>query len=174
MALLYLIVLRLVHVLASVCWSGGVLIFFLFIEPTSHALGPAGMAFIQHMVEKRGYSIFMGITSILTVASGALLFWEDASGDWLAWMGTGPGLVFTLGSAVGLVVFSLGMFWVKPRAERAVALAGEIQAGGGVPSAAQGEELGRIGRELSSLGRIEFLLMALSLAAMAVARYWLV
>jgi len=173
MELLYLVVLRLVHVLASFCWGGGMLIFFLFIEPTSHALGSSGMTFIQHMVEKRGYSTFMGITSILTVVSGALLFWEDASGNWLAWMETGPGLIFSLGSVLGLVVFSIGMFWVKPRAERAVALAGEIQAGGGVPGVAQGEELGRIGRELTSLGRIEFVLMALSLAAMAVARYWL-
>jgi len=31
----------------------------------------------------------------------------------------------------------------------------------------------RIGHELSSLGRVEFILIALSLALMAVARYWL-
>jgi len=131
------------------------------------------MTFIHHMVEKRGYSTFMGITSVLTVVSGALLFWESASGNWLAWMGTGPGMVFTLGSILGLIVFSMGMFMVKPRAERAVALTGEIQAGAGVPGVAQGEELARIGRELSSLGRVEFVLISLSLAAMAAARYWL-
>ena len=171
--LIYLIVLRIVHVVASVCWAGGAFIFFLFVEPTAKALAPTGMQFVQHMVVKRRYSMFMGISSTLTVLSGALLLLQFAGGQWLAWVQTGPGLGFTLGSVVGVVVYFIGMFGVKPRAERMAKIGQEIQAAGGPPTPAQGAELQKLDREMSKLGYADFVLVALSLALMATARYWL-
>ena len=173
MGLVYYLVLRLVHVVASVCWAGGAFIFFLFVEPTGKALAPSGMAFIQHMVGKRRFNDFMGISSMLTVISGALLFWESAGGGWLAWMGSGPGLMFTIGSVAGVIVFCVGMFMVKPRADRLVALGGDIVRGGGVPTPEQAAEMERIGDEMWRLGRIDFVLLAISLVFMAIARAWL-
>jgi len=173
MSLLYLLVLRLVHVVASVCWAGGSFIFFLFIEPTGKALAPTGMVFIQHMAGKGRFSIFMSISSVLTVLSGILLFWENASGQWWAWMGTGPGFLFSIGSVAGLIVFCIGMFWVRPRADRIAALGEEIQASGGPPTSSQEGELQRISHELSRLGLVDFVLLAISLGFMAIARYWL-
>jgi len=173
MFILYLVVLRLVHIIASVCWAGGAFIFFLFVEPTAKALAPMGMQFVQHMVAKRRYNEFMGITSILTVLSGALLLWQDASGQWLTWMKTGPGLGFMLGTITGAVVFFIGMFGIKPRAERLAKIGVEVQAAGGPPSPAQGAELQRLDKEMSSLGYVDFVLIAISLVFMATARYWL-
>lgn len=173
MELVYLMVLRMVHVVASVFWAGGSFIFFLFIEPTGKALAPSGMAFIQHMAGKGRFSVFMSVSSILTVLSGALLFWVNASGQWRAWMGTGPGLLFTIGSVAGLIVFCVGMFWVRPRADRIAVLGEEIQAGGGPPTSDQEGELQKISQELSRLGLVDFVLLAVSLGFMAVARYWL-
>ena len=40
MLVFYLLVLRFLHVIASVAWAGGAAIFFLFIEPTAKALAP--------------------------------------------------------------------------------------------------------------------------------------
>ena len=173
MGLLYLITIRLIHILASVCWAGGAFTLVLFIEPTGKDLGPAGMGFIQHMVAKKGFSTFMGIVSTLTVVTGILLVWENAAGNWLAWMTMGPGLVFTVGSIVGLIVYGIGMLMVKPRGDRLGELGKEVAAAGGAPTPAQEAELERLGRELSALGRLDFVLIALSLAMMAVARYWL-
>lgn len=169
----YLIVLRLVHIVASVCWAGGAFIFFLFVEPTAKALAPSGQQFVQHMIVKRRYSVFMGITSTLTVLSGALLFWQDANGQWLAWMSTGPGLGFTLGAVAGIAVYVVGTFGMKPRAERMGKLSAEIRAAGGAPTPAQAAELQKIDKEMSTLGYIDFVLVALALALMATARYWL-
>jgi uncharacterized membrane protein len=172
MFVVYLLILRLVHVIASVCWAGGAFVFFLFIEPTAKALAPTGPQFVQHMVTKRRYSIFMAISSTLTVLSGALLIWQYASGDWLSYVKSGPGLGFTLGAVAGAVVYLVGMFGVKPRAERMAKIGQEIQAAGGPPTPAQGAELKKLDREMSSLGLADFLLVALSLALMATARYW--
>ncbi len=173
MSIPYLIVLRFVHVVASVCWAGGGFIFFLFVEPTAKALAPTGMQFVQHMIAKRRFSIFMVISSTLTVLSGALLIWQFAGGNWSAYVNTGPGLGFTLGSVVGAVVYLIGMFGVNPRALRMEKISREIQAAGGPPTPAQGAELQKLDREMSRLGLADFVLVALSLGLMATARYWL-
>ena len=169
----YLLILRLIHVVASVCWVGGGFIFFLFVEPTAKALAPQGMQFVQHMTVKRRFSIFMVISSTLTVLSGALLVWQTASGRWLAWLQTGPGLGFALGSLVGVIVYFVGMFAVNPRAIRLAQIGEAIQLAGGPPTPQQGAELHKLDREMSTYSLIDFLLVALSLALMATARYWI-
>lgn len=173
MIVYYLFVLRLVHVISSVCWAGGAFIFFLFIEPTAKALAPNGMQFVEYMVTKRRFSIFMVISSTLTVLSGALLIWLSAGGQWSNYVNTGPGLGFTLGSIVGALVYLIGMFGVNPRAMKLARLGKEIQVAGGPPTPAQSVELQKLNREMSILDTADFLLVALSLALMATARYWL-
>ncbi|HZD57583.1 MAG TPA: hypothetical protein VE136_12700 [Anaerolineales bacterium] len=170
--MLSLLVLRFIHIVASVCWAGGGFIFFLFVEPTAKALAPTGMQFVDHMVTKRRFSIFMVVSSTLTVLSGAVLIWQYASGNWLSYVKTGPGLGFALGSMVGVAVYLVGMFGVNPRAIRLSKIGQEIQAAGGPPTPAQGAELQKLDREMSTLGLVDFLLVALALGLMASARYW--
>jgi uncharacterized membrane protein len=172
MNIYFILFLRFIHVIASVCWAGGAFIFFLFVEPTAKALEPGGMQFVQYMVNKRRFSIFMVIASTLTVLSGALLLWQFASGRWTAYMQTGPGLGFILGSVVGSVVYGIGMFGVNPRAKQMAKIGEEIQANGGAPTPAQGAELQKLDKEMSRLGLTDFILVALSLALMGTARYW--
>jgi uncharacterized membrane protein len=169
----YLLVLRLFHVLASVCWAGGAAIFFLFVEPTAKALAPEGMQFVQYMVTKRRFSIFMVISSTLTVLSGALLIWQQATGHWLGYVQSGPGLGFTLGSIAGAAVYLIGLLGVNPRAIKIAKIGQDIQASGGPPTPAQGAELQKLDRQMSALGLADFILVAVSLALMATARYWL-
>lgn len=173
MFVLYLIVLRFVHVVASVSWAGGSAIFFLFVEPTAKALNPAGMQFVQYMVTKRRFSIFMVINSTLTVLSGALLLWQVASGRWADYLQTGPGLGFVLGSLFGVVVYCIGMFGVNPRAKKMAAIGAAIQTAGGPPSPEQGAELQKLDKEMSKLGLADFILVVISLTLMGTARYWI-
>ncbi len=172
MLIVYLLVLRFIHIVASVCWAGGGFIFFLFIEPTAKALEPSGRQFVQFMVTKRRFSIFMVVSSTLTVLSGALLIWQRAGGNWQDYISTGPGLMFTLGSIAGILVYFVGMFGVNPRAIKLSKLGAEIQAAGGPPTPAQGAQLHKLDREMSTLSLVDFLLVALSLGLMASARYW--
>lgn len=174
MLVYYLLVLRFIHIVSSVCWAGGAFIFFLFVEPTAKTLAPEGMQFVQHMVVKRRFSIFMVISSTLTVLSGALLILQIAGGRWLSYVETGPGLVFTIGSAVGIFVYFIGMFGVNPRAKRIAKLGGEIQAAGGRPTPEQGAELQKLDKEMSRFDLVDFVLVAVSLALMASARYWVI
>ena len=171
--LTFYLIFRFVHIVASVCWAGGSFIFFLFVEPTAKAMKPMGVQFVQHMAAKRRFNMFMTISSTLTVLSGALLLWQDASGQWLAWLQTGPGLGFTLGSLAGIVVYLVGMFGVKPRADRLAQIGEAVQKAGGPPTPEQAAELQKLDKEMSTYSRIDFVLVAVSLALMASARYWL-
>jgi hypothetical protein len=65
------------------------------------------------------------------------------------------------------------MFGVNPRAIRMAKIGGEIEAAGGPPTPAQSAEMQKLDKEMSVLGLIDFILVALSLALMATARYWL-
>ncbi len=172
MLAIYLLVLRFAHIVSAVCWAGGGFIFFLFIGPTAKSLAPTGMQFVDHMVTKRRFSIFMVISSTLTVLSGALLIWQLTGGQLLSYASTGPGLGFTLGSVAGIVVYFIGMFGVNPRAIKLAKIGQEVQAAGGPPTAAQGAELQKLDKEMSVLDLADFILVALSLALMASARYW--
>ena len=171
--LTFYLILRFVHIVASVCWAGGSFIFFLFVEPTAKAMPPLGMQFVQHMAAKRRFNLFMTINSSLTVLSGALLLWQSASGQWLAWLQTGPGLGFTLGSLAGIAVYLVGMFGVRPRATRLAQIGEAVQKAGGPPTPEQAAELQKLDKEMSTYSRIDFILVAVSLALMASARYWL-
>jgi uncharacterized membrane protein len=173
MLVAYLLTLRFVHIISGVCWAGGAFIFFLFVEPTAKALAPEGMRFVQYMTTKRRFSIFMALASTLSVLSGALLIWQVSGGQLLGYIGTGPGLGFTLGSATGIVVYFIGMFGVKPCADRMAKIGQEIQAAGDPPTPEQAAELHKLDQEMSKLGLLDFVLVAVSLALMASARYWL-
>lgn len=166
-----LLILRFIHIISSVCWAGGGFIIFLFVEPTAKALAPTGMQFLDHMVIKGRFSIFMVITSTLTVLTGTLLLWQHASGHWLSYVQSGPGLGFTLGSIAGITVYFVGLLGVNPRAIKLSKIGQEIQAAGVPPTPAQGAELHRLDKEMSALSLADFVLVALSLALMASARF---
>jgi hypothetical protein len=125
-------------------------------------------------VGKGRFSIFMTISSALTVLSGALLFWYASGGLKPGWITSGPGLVYTVGSVVGIVVYIFGMTLVKPRADQLGVLGREIGAAGGPPTPAQMAQLQKLDHELTLVGRVDFALLAISTLAMATARYWLV
>jgi uncharacterized membrane protein len=171
--LIYLILLRIIHIVAGVCWVGGAIMYTLFLEPAAKATAPGSGQFVQHLISRRHLPVYMSICSLLTVVAGGLLYWHSSGGFNLNWITSGPGSVYTIGSAVAIVVFFVGLFMIKPRAERLSGLGHEIGAAGGVPTPAQTAELQKLGREMTLIGRVDVALLAVALLSMATARYWL-
>jgi uncharacterized membrane protein len=172
---IYLILfLRIVHIVAGVCWVGGAIIHTVFIQPSVKATAPESGRFMQYFMGQRRFSLFMNVSSGLTVLAGALLYWRSSGGFQWPWIQSGPGLVFTVGSVVGIAVYFLGLFMIKPRVDRLEALGQAIAAAGGPPSPAQAAELQKIDGEMSLIGRVDFVMLIIALLAMATARYWFV
>jgi hypothetical protein len=161
-----------VHVAAGVGWVGGAAINSLFVEPSARATAPESASFMQYFMGRRRFSTFMAVSSGLTVLAGGLLFWHSSGGLQWAWMRSGPGLMFSLGSVAGIIVYFWGLFMIAPRAGRLSALGQAVAAAGGPPSPAQLAELHKLDREMSIAGRVDFVLLLAALFAMATARYW--
>lgn len=170
--LIYLLVLRIIHVVGGTCWLGGAIIYHLFLEPTAKATAPGGQQFMQYFIVRRHYPMYMTISSLLTILSGALLLWHNSSGLDVNWVTTGPGLVLTLGSMLGVIALGMGLFILGPTAKRLVGLGQAIQAAGGPPLPEQMSELHYLETKMSQVGWTEFVLMLVSLLTMAVFRYW--
>lgn len=90
----------------------------------------------------------------------------------LAWITSGPGLGFTIGSLAALAAYGVGFFGIRPRVERMNALGQAIAAAGGPPTPEQAAELGRLEKEMHTVERWDVILLTLSLATMVTARYW--
>jgi hypothetical protein len=171
--LIYLIVLRVFHFVGGTCWLGGAIIFHLFLEPTAKATAPGSHQFMQYFIVRRHYSTYMGISSLLTILSGALLLWHRSSGLDANWITSGPGVVLTLGSVLGIIALGIGFFIIAPTAKRLTGLGQAIQAAGGPPLPEQMSEVHQLETKMNQVGWSEFALMLVSLLTMAVARYWL-
>lgn len=171
-SLIYLNLIRLVHVFGGVLWAGSAIFYLFFVKPSVKAIGPAGPKFIQELIEKRRYSQYMGGVSLLTGVSGLLLYWNTSGGLNLNWVKTGPGLGFTIGAVIAFAVFLLGLLVLKPRAERLGALGKEIGMAGGSPNPQQKAEFHGLEKSLAIIEWVDVSLLAVALVAMATARYW--
>ena len=168
---LLVLVLRALHVVGGVLWAGSAIFYFLFVEPSVKGAGPAGPKVMQNLLARR-YPLFMNVVSGLTVVAGLWLFWIVSGGLNMGWITSGPGVGFALGSVVALVVYAIGFFMLRPRADRMGHLGAAIGQAGGQPTPDQAAEMHRLNEEMASIGRIDAILLTISLLAMATARYW--
>jgi uncharacterized membrane protein len=170
---IYLIILRLVHIFAGVLWVGTAIFYFFLVEPAIKSLGPNAPKFMQFLIERQKYPLYMSLVSSLTIVAGGLLYWNTSGGLQLSWILTGPGLGFTIGSVIALAVYILGMTMIAPRAAQLSALGKEIGMAGGAPNEIQAAELEKLNRELHLIEKWDVTLLTISLIAMATARYWI-
>lgn len=163
------IALRLVHITSGVLWVGSGILFILFLLPAVKATGPVGGAVMQKLGPSFGK--YMGIVTTLTVVSGALLysrFFVAVGFQWI-WT-TGSGIGFTVGAIAGLTSYVIGERIFGPTQAKINALGVEMAAAG-QPSAEQVAKMDRLQSFLMSAYRIDVVILAVAVGAMAVARY---
>lgn len=166
--LVYITVLRIIHIVAGVCWIGGNIIQAGFLEPTAHATAPESGRFMDYLMFRRRFGMFMSVSALLTIVAGALLYWYRSGGQIGTWMMTGSGMAFTVGSVLGLAAAAVGFFVMAPTAGQMGKIGHSIQ---GAPTAVQLAELDQLRSRMSQAGRIEVVAGVLSLLLMASARY---
>ncbi len=167
-----LILLRLIHVGAGALWIGAAIFYLFFIKPSVKSIGPAGGQFMQNLTQRRKYPLFMVAVSLLTVVAGVILF-AYASGSFnVAWIKTGVGLGFTIGSLAALVAFLVGSFGIGPTSGEMGELGAQMAAAGGPPSPEQVTRMQALEARLKRAETIDFILLTISMVTMATARYW--
>ena len=84
----WLIVLRVVHVVAAMLWFGAAIVSSLYLQPTAAALGEPGQRFFDYLFNRRRYGVLFPIVALLTVLAGGALYWRDSNGLDGAWIST--------------------------------------------------------------------------------------
>ncbi len=165
-----LLLVRIVHIGSAMIWFGGAILSIFFLDPTARALGPAAAPFTQSLM-RRGMGILFPVAALLTILSGAALYWRDSGGLQTAWITSPGGLAFTIGGIAAIIAFVGGMLLIGPSVAEQTAVQKELDAGDGVPDAGQQARLARADARMRLATRLDLPLIVLAALTMAVGRY---
>jgi uncharacterized membrane protein len=169
-ASVFMVVFRIVHIVAGVIWVGSVFLFVVYVQPTSAAIAPAGAPFMAELLGKRRMVDGIITSAFITVTGGLLVYWRDWQ-TYPDFLGSTFGLVLTIGALSSLVALGFGLFVTRPNVMRLMALGRDVAASGGPPSPETAAEMGAIQGRLKVVARLSLGLLLLAVVAMASARY---
>lgn len=167
----YMVVLRLIHIVAGVLWAGWSFSLVLFVEPAARIAGPEGGKFMQTMAGKTRIVQILAAAPGLVILSGVLMYYRVSGGLNPGWVTSGPGLALTIGALAAIAAFISGMVINRPAAQRMAVLSREMQSAGGPPSPAQLAELRAQQERLSQGGLYAAILLLIAVIGMSIAEY---
>jgi uncharacterized membrane protein len=173
-ASVYMIVFRVLHILAGVVWGGSVFLLVVFLQPSAATIGPAAAPFVGELLGRRKLVDAILWTAAFSITGGLFLYWHDLQlvGGLGDFVGSRWGFVLTVGAVAAIAAFLIGLFGTKPRLDRVMALNRQAAQAGGPPPPEQAAEIGRLQSQLKLLARTSLTLIGVSVLAMSTARYW--
>jgi hypothetical protein len=165
----YMVVFRIVHIVAATIWVGSLFVVVVFIQPSAAAIGPAGAPFMSELRRRRLVDVIL-VVALITVFAGAFLYWHDWH-TYPDFIGSRFGDTLTTGAVLAISVIGLATIVTRPTIGRLVALGRQIAETGGPPSPETAAEVGRLQRRLMLAERTSLALSVLAAVAMASARY---
>lgn len=116
--------LRAIHIVGAVFWVGGT---FLVAGYREYILDPGDPErTIQRMAEYDDMSTMVGLSGMISVLAGLVLYWIVSNGFDMAWITSTYGTAITVGAVAGLVAVGIGIVMVGLPNNRATALYEEI------------------------------------------------
>ena len=164
-----LITLRLIHIICGSFWLGATLVNAYFLLPSVWAVGPAAGPVMMHVMQRRRMQLWINVAMSLAILSGLAMFGVHESAAHGAFSRSRMGMVLLVGAVLAIAAAGVGGAMAQPAGRKLGALAQRFA--GGPPAADALAEMqalqARIGRALSIMS----VLLLLSAAAMAAARY---
>ena len=167
-----LLALRLMHVVGGVFWVGAMTVLAWFLFPAVQAAGPEGGKVMQQVMAGRNLSRWMGISALLTVASGLILFGWFAHTSHGAWMRTPAAHGYSVGALVALVGLGIGLGFGMRSMMRIQRIVREATLVSGAPTAEQAAEIQRMQARAAMAAKVASVLLLLAAAVMGTARYY--
>jgi hypothetical protein len=169
----YMVVFRILHILAGVLWVGSVFLFVVYVQPSVAAIAPAGAPFMAELLGRRRLVDRIVALGVTTVVAGLFLYWHDwhvyaSFGDWI---GSRFGASLTIGFVAAAAALTVGISITRPGVGRLLALGRQAAASDGPPPPEIAAEMAAVQGRLRRAARTSLALLLLSVLAMAVARY---
>jgi hypothetical protein len=166
-----LIPLRIIHVACGVYWAGTLFFFVTYLEPGVRAAGPEGGKVMAQLFARRFLNVLPAV-ALLTILSGLWLLWIVSDGFRGQWMGSAMGVTLSLGGAVALGAFLLGVLVMRPAAQHVWRIGRELpQVADEARRDALAAELQAHRRRSATTARVVAALLAIAVVCMSVARY---
>jgi uncharacterized membrane protein len=166
----WMIVFRLLHIVAGVLWVGGLVMMTLFVLPAINASGPAGTQVMQKLIQGTKLTKFLPATGGIAVLAGFVLFYFDMSVA-PSWSRSGPGMTYSLGGLCAVAALAIGGIMTARSAEKLGTMGAAIAASGGPPTAEQAATIAMLRARMKTGAGISMALALIAVVAMAVARY---
>jgi uncharacterized membrane protein len=169
----YLILFRIIHILAAIAWGGSVFLLVTYVQPSAAAIAPAGAPFMTEMLGKRRLVDSLIGLGTATVVGGLFLYWHDwhAFGSFGDWIDSRFGIMITIGSVSAIVALAFGIFGTRPNVLRLLALGRQVAQSGGPPSPETAGQIALIQTRLKVFARVSLGFIAVAALTMALARY---
>jgi uncharacterized membrane protein len=169
----FMVVFRIVHILAGVFWVGSVFLFVVYLQPSAAAIAPGGAPLMGELLGKRRLVDGILTMAVISVTGGLILYWHDwhLYGSFGHWIGSAFGVVLTVGALAAIAALGIGFSVTRPNVRRFLALGRQVADSGGPPSAEVGAEMGVIQARLKTYARVSLGLLVLAVLAMSTARY---
>jgi hypothetical protein len=173
----YMVVFRIVHIVAAIGWGGSVFLFVVYLQPTAAAIAPAGMPFMRELLAKRRLVDRLLGMAIMTIVGGLFLYWHDwhAYGSFGNFVGSAFGAVMTIGALSAIVAFLIGLFGTRPKGRRLIELMSAVAhaaESGTPPPPDVVAEMQSLQAVMKVMARLSLAFIAIAALAMATARYW--
>jgi uncharacterized membrane protein len=156
-----LLTMRGLHIVLGVFWAGTMIFNAMFLVPAIRDAGPDGAKVVAGLMRRRFLDV-LPVAAALTVLSGLWLYWFDSNGFQAPFMRSRMGMTLALGAVATLIAFVLGLVIVRPAMLKAAALSQD-------PTQLAAAQALRM--RAAGYGRVVAALLAVSAAAMAIARY---
>ena len=170
----YMLVFRVIHILAAIAWGGTIFLLVFFLQPTAKAIGPAAGPFMRELLGVRRLTDWVIRIASVAIVAGGFLYWHDLDqfedlGDFL---GSAFGLWLTIGAAAALVALGIGMFATAPTIKKMLAVGGQVAQAGDAPPPELLKELGALQVKGRMLAKWNLTFVTIGAFAMSTARYW--
>ena len=165
-----LLIARVLHIFAGVFWAGAIIFMARFLFPAIEDSGPAGGQIMQALA-KRGLMAAMPAAAIVTVIAGIYLFYRVSAGFDGIYMGSGPGITYSIGGLSAIIALILGATTVRMSMEKVLKLAETLPS---TPEASRGSvmaEMNALRTRGVKASKVVTVLLVITVFCMAIGRY---
>lgn len=167
-----MIVVRIVHILCAIFWTGATFYLAAFVIPAVKALGPDGGKFMAQLTRTNKLPAVMLAVSSLAVAAGLTMMYYLSGGFAIAWFGTPHGIVICCGASSAIIAYAVGFIVTIPTVKKIAAISKLISESGGPPAPDQMMQLQKLRHTLFTATNGVAVLLLIAALFMSMARYF--
>ncbi len=160
-------ILRVIHIAFGAFWLGGAITVAFFLLPTVKATGMIGGQFAGQLMARTRLPTIITAAGGIAILAGIILY----GGIWAGTGFSGPAMWYAIGGLIAIVVAILAGAVVRPAADKLGTLGRTLASQGSPPTAEQNAEREQLLNRMTSFTQLNAVLLVITIALMAIARY---